>query len=1084
LLVDVLRDVRRVLSALSPSSALTGSASLTLGASGSGFVAGAVLQFNGAAVATTLVSSAELSATLPATALTKAGSYPVVVVNPAPGGGSSGALPFVVADPNPLPSISGLSPASVAAGSGPVTLTVTGTGFLPSTTAAFDGSARPATYASATQLALSLGGSDTLTAGSYPVTVANPAPGGGQSSAYTFTVIAQNPAPVLSSLSPASATAGSAGFTLTVNGSGFFSSSAVLVGGVARTTTFVSSGQLTAAVASSDLATAGSLSVSVSNPAPGGGVSGSLTLTVDNPLPLLASISPASVTVGSGAFTLSASGASFVQGAVVQVDGSARTTHFVSASQITADLLAGDDAATGTHTITVVNPAPGGGASSGVTLTITDPPNPVPAISGLSPSSVAAGSGAASVTLTGTGFVASSVAAFNGGARTTGFVSSTQLTASLTASDTQTAGAYPITVTNPAPGGGQSGAYTFTVVAQNPAPVLSSLSPSSATAGSAGVTLTANGSGFVSGSAIVWNGVTKSTTLVSATQLTAALSSADLAAAGSFSVTVTTPAPGGGSSATLAFIVNNPTPVLSSISPSTVTVGSGAFSLTVSGSAFAQGAVVQVDGSARTTHFVSASQITADLLSSDDAATGTHTINVVNPAPGGGTSAGATLTVSSQPNPAPAISGLSPASVAAGSGAASLTITGTGFVSSSVAAFNGSARTTAFVSSTQLTASLTAADTQTAGSYPITVTSPSPGGGTSSAYTFTVVAQNPAPVLTSLSPASAAAGNAGLTLTANGSGFISGSALSFNGLAKTTTFVSGTQLAAPLSAADLASAGSFPVVVTTPAPGGGASATLTFTVNNPAPVLSSISPSTVTVGSGAFSLAATGSSFVQGSVVQVDGSARTTHFVNSTQITADLLAGDDSATGTHTITVFNPTPGGGTSGGTTLTVASQPNPVPVLSTLSPCGKVAGAPAKQGLGSYPARFEATSGDVIIDLAAGDADMPPYQDGAVVFPLSLYPALAQAGGSVVGVPQGLGRAILVLARPGGGYSAMDATCTHLACLVEWSAQDGRVECPCHGSAFDETGAKIIGPAPTSLKGYAAALVDGSVRVSIPA
>jgi hypothetical protein len=134
------------------------------------------------------------------------------------------------------------------------------------------------------------------------------------------------------------------------------------------------------------------------------------------------------------------------------------------------------------------------------------------------------------------------------------------------------------------------------------------------------------------------------------------------------------------------------------------------------------------------------------------------------------------------------------------------------------------------------------------------------------------------------------------------------------------------------------------VVVTTPAPGGGASATLTFTVNNPAPVLSSISPSTVTVGSGAFSLAATGSSFVQGSVVQVDGSARTTHFVNSTQITADLLAGDDSATGTHTITVFNPTPGGGTSGGTTLTVASQPNPVPVLSTLSPCGKVAGAAA--------------------------------------------------------------------------------------------------------------------------------------------
>jgi hypothetical protein len=74
--------------------------------------------------------------------------------------------------------------------------------------------------------------------------------------------------------------AGGAGLSLTVNGSGFASSSVVKWNGSPRTTTFVSGTQLTAAITAADVLMVGSAQVSVSTPAPGGGTSGSATLTI------------------------------------------------------------------------------------------------------------------------------------------------------------------------------------------------------------------------------------------------------------------------------------------------------------------------------------------------------------------------------------------------------------------------------------------------------------------------------------------------------------------------------------------------------------------------------------------------------------------------------------------------------------------------------------------------------------------------------------------------------------------------------------------------------------------------------------
>jgi len=88
-----------------------------------------------------------------------------------------------------------------------------------------------------------------------------------------------------------------------------------------------------------------------------------------------------------------------------------------------------------------------------------------------------------------------------------------------------------------------------------PAPSASNLSPSSAVAGSGGFSLTVNGSGFVAASVVRWNGGTRATTFVSATQLRANIAASDLASAGPASVTVFTPTPGGGTSAALSFAI-------------------------------------------------------------------------------------------------------------------------------------------------------------------------------------------------------------------------------------------------------------------------------------------------------------------------------------------------------------------------------------------------------------------------------------------------------------------------------------------------------------------------------------------------
>ncbi len=251
-----------------------------------------------------------------------------------------------------------------------------------------------------------------------------------------------------------------------------------------------------------------------------------------------------------------------------------------------------------------------------------------------------------------------------------------------------------------------------------------------------------------------WNGSARATTFVSATQLTATITAADVAAAGTIPVTVFTPGPGGGTSSPVNFSVTNPSPVIASLSPNSAAVGSASFTLTVNGiSGLVPTSVVQWNGAGRPTTYVNSSQITAQIPASDLATAGTVTVTVFNPAPGGGTSFGYPFAVN---NPVPAITSLNPANMLAGSGTFTITVTGTGFVPASQVQWNGQTRSTGYASSTVLQATILASDIATQGTATVGVFNPTPGGGTATAN-FTIAG----PPQGSVTVASASGGSGG-----------------------------------------------------------------------------------------------------------------------------------------------------------------------------------------------------------------------------------------------------------------------------------------------------------------------------------
>src|SRR5206468_9866635 len=144
--------------------------------------------------------------------------------------------------------------------------------------------------------------------------------------------------------------------------------------------------------------------------------------------------------------------------------------------------------------------------------------------------------------------------------------------------------------------------------------------------------------------------------------------------------------------------------------------------------------------------------------------------------------------------------------------------------------------------------------------------------------------------LTSIDPLSATAGAGAFTLTVSGSNFIGASVVKVNGSDRLTTFISGSQLTAEIPASDIQTAGNAGVSVFNPTPAGGSSSPAALTINNPLPLLGTVVPASAIVGGASFTVEVNGSSFVNGSVVRLNGSDCVTSFINSSQLTAQVTA--------------------------------------------------------------------------------------------------------------------------------------------------------------------------------------------------
>jgi adhesin/invasin len=507
---------------------------------------------------------------------------------------------FSASGDNPLPTLGAIAP---ALGDRLQTLAVvfTGTGFRAGVSTVDAGAGitvNSTTVDSPTQITANLTITAAAATGPRNVTVINAGPGGGTSAAQSFAV--SNPAPTLTGIAPAN---GDQLQTLNVifTGTGFIAgASTVNVGAdiTVNSVTVDSPTQITANLTIGAAAALGARAYSVTNAGPGGGTTVNQTFTVNNPPATLSAIAPAA---GERLETLNVvfTGTGFVTGVSSVNVGAGITVNSTtvdSPTQITASITIDGAASTGARNFTVTNAPPGGGTSAAQSFTIN---NPAPTLGSVSPAVGVQGQTAMQVVLTGTGFVAGSVASFAPSAgitiNSTTINSGTQMTLSITIAAGAATGTRNILVTNAAPGGGTSGTQSFDINVPV-APTLTGIAPAIANRlQTLNVVLT--GTNFVNGvtSVDVPAGITvNSTTVDSPTQITASLSIAGNATLGANSLTVTN-TPTGGTSGAQTFTISNPPPTIGSVSPNPVTVGLGGTtvaSTTILGTGFVTGTLV------------------------------------------------------------------------------------------------------------------------------------------------------------------------------------------------------------------------------------------------------------------------------------------------------------------------------------------------------------------------------------------------------------------------------------------------------------------------------------------------------------
>ena len=620
------------LSTINPAQVTAGSGDFLLTLTGTDFSTNTTVLFNSTPLVPKTITRTQLTATVPASAVANAGTFTVTVSSGLP----TGALTFTVANPPPV--LTSLSQESILLNSTSVALEITGSDFVSTSTVQFGEKSLKPTSVTSTKLTVALADSDLTAAKILSVAVVNPSPGGGTSSAKSFSVL--NPVPVISSLSLDNTLVDSADFALSIAGSGFAPGMTIRFGAVDLTPSQITPTEASVLVPRSAVGKGSVLDITASNAGPGGGKSNAMRFTVNNPLPVLQSTTVTKALLNGDAFSMDITGSGFVEGMTIKLGPLTLVPTSITPTQVSIAVPKEALAASGVFSLVASNLEPGGGSSNALEFTVE---NPVPILTSLSVEKIGAGSADFGLTLSGSQFIGSSKVQFGQVQLTPATSSATELSLTVPASAVVDGGTYAVTVSNDGPGGGPSNAIPFVV--ENPAPTLTALSQKTAVLGSSAFTLTVTGTGFVHQSGLLFGTVPLEPISYSDTSLSVLVPDTALTKAGPLMVSVTNPQPGGGSTDTLRFVVENPVPEVSTVTPTSVNTSITDATVTLLGTGFVDGVTVTLGTETLTPVSVSSKAVTVHVPSAQLTSAGTLQFSVTNPEPGGGLSNSVTLTV-------------------------------------------------------------------------------------------------------------------------------------------------------------------------------------------------------------------------------------------------------------------------------------------------------------------------------------------------------------------------------------------------------------------------------------------------------
>lgn len=356
----------------------------------------------------------------------------------------------------PGPRIARIDPDRIERTDSPVAISIFGSGFDAGSVVLIDSSPAESTITAPDVLAATVPGKTARVIGTHSVVVRNA--GGNHSNAVVFTVAPGQP--ILTLVTPKFVDVGSLDFTITVLGTNFEPASVVLIDETPLATAFRNSGELRGLVPAALASTLGARRVRVRNS--DGRVSNELSITFVPPRPLITSLTPNHVAIGSLAISLRVSGLRFKPESTIFFDLTPLGTAFISSTELLAEVPADLLSSPGLRAVTVHNAD--GAVSEEAVFRIAPIP---PVIREIEPGSVVEGSGDVSVKISGLGFQLSAVVRAVEGTRPglrlpTTYISSERVEAILPATLTARPGPVLLEVENP--DFGVSNGATFSVV--------------------------------------------------------------------------------------------------------------------------------------------------------------------------------------------------------------------------------------------------------------------------------------------------------------------------------------------------------------------------------------------------------------------------------------------------------------------------------------------------------------------------------------------------------------------------------------------------------------------------------------------